>query len=1168
MSQQQIGKSLADGTLARVLQSEQSAFAIKTWDPKLARDDRLLVPVDVRALVVGATAKVGHVPTVTTMPSEAGSWPVAPAPFAGETARAPGVYLHVAMPDGLTRGLRRDVTATLPAGNPMALPPLPDRVLVVRMLHHSSKRRAWILLADSAAKRDLEGYTAAPPATQPLTAVSGGDAAWAATWDAVENRYALYDDLADLSVEERRGRASYFVAAFWSVDASDPLHGLTTQGEFDARIAQLGWFAPPLQKQWVQVSRVNQALRSSTGLAGKPVSGSFPTVDGVTLGTDPSWIHPGDAGVWQMETLVPQKTLLHGSVFGVPFDGTGPDLRPPSEKIDLAVGGSGLAALARMLATGTDHLAQERLLQAFFSQALDRVDSADGIADMDEARHAVGFTALSGGQRERADRVAERHPASPSTTPKTTTLGFGRKPPPAARKKARPGEAATTFRDVTVPLPRYFVANDPAVVIRGGRRSERHGGDGRLSPDGLLHCRLPHEVAKGYSGILDVQGLPFGLRTLGSGALPTECDALMAEAVLTDPYRSDELAAWAHTSTNLPADSLKTRVQAELTLQNLQVKPGTRKSLTLDGAQADQARRASLLDGTAPSPLAGNLWAQPWVPLWLDYALELRLDDGADFELRGVDLEPTVTPTVAPETLNGRVLLTATSASGMASQLRRWLDDEDQRDAAGRGVLAEAEEAQLHTMADAADGMDVLTGAFSALRRHLLGRDDETAAIDAAGNVQGRPQPVALPRLLVGGRMRLARARLVDGFGRTLELPVARLLLAATHDAPDGDILVRPRFTAPARALFRFVDPAPADDAPPVEARVDQQNGSVTPVCGWLLPDHVDEALEVFDQAGEPLGQLMHDPLTGAVVWEGAPGRPGPLGHAPDGGSGAGRHLERFAVGLIAADSLARAAAPAESALSALLRAVDTTLWTVDPFHHFGSGSVAGLVGRPIAVVRATLQLEVASDAGEVADAAARAARQAVFAALAARTVSARVGELTRSDDGLLAYAIDDDYQALRLPAGDVRGRARTLFGAGEAPIRHPYLDAAPEVILQPGQLVRLTLFMVPGAQVSLTTGLLPRKRIALQREWFSGVMDALSPSFRAGPLLIDPEIVRLPKISGLGKNQRFTHKPNALDWRDDPIVAATQTAYLPELPTEVKEGWIRVAAEDGEDAP
>jgi hypothetical protein len=82
-------------------------------------------------------------------------------------------------------------------------------------------------------------------------------------------------------------------------------------------------------------------------------------------------------------------------------------------------------------------------------------------------------------------------------------------------------------------------------------------------------------------------------------------------------------------------------------------------------------------------------------------------------------------------------------------------------------------------------------------------------------------------------------------------------------------------------------------------------------------------------------------------------------------------------------------------------------------------------------------------------------------------------------------------------------------------------------------------------------------------------VLDKLSPSIRVGPMLFDstPEGVRMPKIAALGPRQRFTHKPDPLGWRDDPILAATQTAYLPDQPAGVREGWIRVSpvVPDGE---
>src|SRR5205807_760116 len=49
MSQDAIRKNLEKGTFARALDAGALAKATASWDPGLARDARLLVPVDVRA---------------------------------------------------------------------------------------------------------------------------------------------------------------------------------------------------------------------------------------------------------------------------------------------------------------------------------------------------------------------------------------------------------------------------------------------------------------------------------------------------------------------------------------------------------------------------------------------------------------------------------------------------------------------------------------------------------------------------------------------------------------------------------------------------------------------------------------------------------------------------------------------------------------------------------------------------------------------------------------------------------------------------------------------------------------------------------------------------------------------------------------------------------------
>ena len=189
-----------------------------------------------------------------------------------------------------------------------------------------------------------------------------------------------------------------------------------------------------------------------------------------------------------------------------------------------------------------------------------------------------------------------------------------------------------------------------------------------------------------------------------------------------------------------------------------------------------------------------------------------------------------------------------------------------------------------------------------------------------------------------------------------------------------------------------------------------------------------------------------------------------------------------------------------------------------------------------------------------------------------------RLGELTRVDDGLFAYAVDDDYSQLSLTAPEVRTRAKVsgrlrgqlaVFGRGsvrppqESPISHRYVAGAPFVAARSGVTVRLTLLLSPGGKVHATSGALPRKSLALARDWFHDALVRISPSFRVGPLLADPDAVRLPMVTGLGDRQEYTRRDTPLTWRDDPIVAATQTAYLPDLPSSLSEGWIRVEQVD-----
>ena len=234
-------KTATSASFTRVAEAGLSPKVIATWDPALVRDPRLLVPVDVRALVVAPGEHVEHADVATTL--LAGGEPggnAGPPPFTDGAVRAPGVYLHWALPDALTRG-----TGDETAGVQMR--PLPDRWLVVR-LEPGARRavKAWVIESERGRRVPLEDWSGgaetaeAPPGLTPeqLTALAGGDPAWAAVWDNVVDRFAMHDDL-DGRLDLRD--VAYLVAGWHSKPELDPIHPAPGRPQFDDLLRQLGW---------------------------------------------------------------------------------------------------------------------------------------------------------------------------------------------------------------------------------------------------------------------------------------------------------------------------------------------------------------------------------------------------------------------------------------------------------------------------------------------------------------------------------------------------------------------------------------------------------------------------------------------------------------------------------------------------------------------------------------------------------------------------------------------------------------------------------------------------------------------------------------------------------------------------------------------------------------
>ena len=786
--------------------------------------------------------------------------------------------------------------------------------------------------------------------------------------------------------------------------------------------------------------------------------------------------------------------------------------------------------------------------------------------------------------------------------------GNGTAPPPTAAPDPDPKPVPV---EVKRALPRFYIPSDPVILLQGINRSFKHGGDGRFSETGKLPCRVTDMVTRELAPML-LRGLPGGGSFKGAdvldggvanGSVPTECNDLLAELAVLDPGS----ATFAARSTVRGTARMST-AQVELAARSYAVEQ------TVWWATRDPKRDVaplaakSGLSGYLPCPIAISPPARPWVPLHLDWEVEFVAHALADWQLGEIDFDaraesvPPVGPLADAIVLRGRALLTAGAAQTAAAAVRKTLerarnvggssslkprsveqyhsqmarvllDDMSRLSVKGRAADAAADDAELRSVADALAEMDVLAGALD--RFHTRLRGGFVADGDAKPEA-GAPTPVPFVALRAGF-LRIRRLRLVDCFGQVLDLAGSSVQTPADMTqivrsepmtvATRPDLIeMAPRFTSPTRLMLRFVDGT--NDS--VDA-----NDDVSPLCGFLLPDHLDAELQVHAADGDGLGAVRFDVGAG-VLWEDAPGKPGTVGASPERAI-ANPHLAALTQGLLdwgVADTT-RDDPARETALSALLRLIDTSLWTVDPFAHTGDEHLSLLVGHPVAVMRARLTLEVDEPIDPDR--------------LAALRVPVRLGALAQWQDGLLGYYVDDDYRTLHIPDPAVAGFARpigpgqgflqsanrtsdyyTHFAAdigvaatrGATPVEHDFVDTSGVLMLRPGQTVVLTLLMEPHSLVHATSGITPRKALGMRRQWVTAGLAAIAPTFRFGPVLVDPKRIRMPVASELRGTWSWCHRVNATTWQEDEVVNATGDGQLPRDPVEAQEGWLKLSPE------
>jgi hypothetical protein len=1078
----------------------------------------LLVPIQVDALVVRDTNETWARTALEEPKPTKGRrkrQKLVPDPFQElDPPRPTGVYLHWALPDGLTRG-------RFTQGAEAAFPPVPNRWLVLRLsgaTPDDPRAVAGWLLPDVNAKEPvrIDAFSGAPlPAlgdtpARPLTALGPGDLAWSGYYDNVLNRFALYDDLAGITEET----LAYLVCGWYTNPAHEPI-AAATESAFADRVEDLGWSLDASQ------------LTPGTGY---PTASVYHGV-AVSIGwPEESW--PGDGGTLGNEL----------------------DARPTVERIEAAVGQNLAEAMAALTTTEADSGAYERLLEGLFASALPELSQPDGAARFDTALHLALFgsrpaAAASEWVWQPGEGAAEPPPTPPAPGTPSEPASAGLHEALAASENGGAAEIPVdlgvgSFVEVRRSKPRVWHALNPAVALRGAGRSFKHGGDGRFTASGHLACRVEERTLTEFgvdggnvgSGAAVLPANPLGSLPTGYG-VPSACSRLLVEAACLDPGSAPDLASSTPTQPS-PVAAARARWWTSFD-------PTISEDEALEGAH---------VVGTLPSAVAVTPPTRPWTPLHLEWSAEyLPSPRGAhDWRLGEIDYDlpsPIVRPPVdADHALEGRVMLSSAPASILSSAVRTVEGNAPIAGPAVADALGAAADAAGDGMplADSLANQDLLAGELAGIMEQL--RKDPTGAIvqepelTTEGELSAGPRPDAFVALRAGF-MRLTRVRLVDAYGQLLELvPGPVSVKPGLRMAVEGEsdlFCLTPRFTARSRVLLRY--------AAATGARVDADPG-VSPACGYLVPSPLDGTLEFFNADGVALGRLRPDPVTW-TAWEEDPGQSAAVGALPSRWI-TNPYLAALADNLLAADTAAALAAsrgehgPDTPALASLLQAIDTTRWTVDLTGRSGDEHLALLLGQPVAVLRATLKFEIEDPRRPPEN--------------AETAIQIRMGALAHRNDGLLAYVVDDDFTRVRLVDPAVAEQAPGN-GAGGAPLASPFLDTSGVFEINPGRPVPLTLLVMPGTDVHVTAGVVPRKRVGMLREWVAPALSRLSPALRYGPVLRDPAATRLPVPSDIRGTWSWHRRPDPIGWESDEVVPATADAIMGDTPALVSDGWLQV---------
>lgn len=404
------------------------------------------------------------------------------------------------------------------------------------------------------------------------------------------------------------------------------------------------------------------------------------------------------------------------------------------------------------------------------------------------------------------------------------------------------------------------------------------------------------------------------------------------------------------------------------------------------------------------------------------------------------------------------------------------------------------------------DGVRVSYQEFTdKLIREVLGESPITA-----------PSPLNDFHPIRAGALKLAHLRLVDTFGQVKTLNCDAISTSYKMRTPGSRYLIKlpPRISQPARLDFHYLT-ANAD----AERVSNTKNKGL--ICGWLLTNKLDKSLMVYNDKGEALGYFKANRWYEAIDSE----------QAKSIESIENPHLKRvvsFIMRAIDEDKNRDSGDIDQHFLSQYINTIDDALENIHPELSTEQQGISLLLGRPVAVVRASIKLELQGQPAinQQWNAFYQDLRlnQRTTDGFTKVKIPVRLGEYGQLNDGLIGYWLEEkDITSTTVFTPDLffspqsdyidTERIESQFDSPDkedGPINFflSFDDSAQYV----------TLLMDPRGSLHATVGLLPNKEITIPDHHYRNLMENLEITFLNAPVLTNLNAINLP----LSKEQDY----------------------------------------------